>query len=1234
MSRRETYERQRERQREREVQRYHQPWLAAQGSSLNVLSHLDSIAAADLNGEGYTPKQSQDKALTAFAQLAVLRLNVKRAMVSLIDTSTQTILAEATRNTFLGEAHLKNTRGGASSDLWSNDEARLPVGTTVLSRPNAVCEHCLTNTYTAHDEDGSTHTAPALVVPDCRLDPRFQARSYVQSEPGVRFYAGVPIISPSGHKIGAYAVSDGEPRHGLTVDELQFMQGVAQAVMQHLEWARDRVDRFKGARIVRGLASFIEGNSTLNDPSADDEPPTANGTPLPATAPPSSRSVTPTMKRSPSQTSTHSRLSHCGSPRLSEASRSSSPSTLTAQRRSDMPKPDSLARLFDRAATILRQSALADGVVFFGATAANTRQFRPPHDDSQAAVDTSSGHEGFGLDSSDSDASPSGRPCKLLGYSLADEQARADIEQDKPLTIGTLERYHALFPRGKSFSFTEEGSGISSEDESASDRDTQLNANNNPTNGTNEPHGAGGRRRSRMDHKELLKKIPGAKAVAFLPLYDYGEDRLAGGCFIWTSVTGRLMTLDEDLSYLKAFGNSIMSEVGRINTQKNEAAKTTFIASMSHELRSPLHGILGAAEFLVDTATSSYQSGLISSISTCGKTLLDTLNHVLDYSKINKLGRPHMRRNARRPQNLLNLASDPSLESLNLTAVVDLSILVEEVVDAVTAGHTFKMIPGTVFSKQSKSNTSASLNSMSAGAFRRVPEVQHPVSVLLDINPEASWMVKTQPGAIRRIVMNLLGNSLKYTSAGYVLVSVRAQGSADGSKIEAVIRVVDSGKGMSEDFQRDRLFVPFSQEDSFQPGTGLGLSIVKQIVDSLGGKIEFKSQQHKGTEVDVRLSLPRVIDSAVHQPDEEMYAIKNQTKGLKLVILDAYEPSQPKPIRHQVRGLNETIRDTCTNWFRMKVAVEEPEDASQPDLYLYCEPPSLEMLQKRFRGRDRSSPRKRKIPIVIVSLNAKEAIQISQNQSRALMDLGEIVEVIPQPCGPRKLAKVFNHCLKRAEEATNGDLDDAGTLKSDETLQQTLGDKSTGTSGVAWETRLDNIANEQAKPALQNGTAEGNAAQAPPTPPEPETLVIRTDTMQKCLSQPKKDVSSSKLHVLLVDDNKINLQLLVMFVKKQGFTYEEAENGQEALDKYKAAGSGRRFDLVLMDISMPIMDGLEATRRIRDFESENELQRANIVALTGLASSDTQRDAKTAGVDVFLAKPVRFASLKKLLDVE
>ncbi|KAK6843935.1 hypothetical protein PG987_004795 [Apiospora arundinis] len=736
----------------------------------------------------------------------------------------------------------------------------------------------------------------------------------------------------------------------------------------------------------------------------------------------------------------------------------------------------------------------------------------------------------------------------------------------------------------------QDGADISSEDhESTSDRDSPK-ISDDPNTASCEPS----RRRSRMDHEELFRKIPRARVVVFLPLYGHTEEMFAGGCFLWASVAGRMMNWDEDLSYLQAFGNSIMSELERINGQKHEAAKTTFIASMSHELRTPLHGILGAAEFLIESAVDSYQSGLIASISTCGKTLLDTLNHVLDYSKINTLGRVQVERQAKQNK-LAKPVSDSSMESMNLTAVVDLAILAEEVVDAVSAGHTFRKLPNVVSSGQSVATVPHSVYAMSYGQHGSSSQEEGPVSVLLDVAPKNSWMVKTQPGALRRIIMNLLGNALKYTPSGYVLVSLSGEDSPNGAKTDALIRVIDTGKGMSEEFRRNGLFVPFSQEDSFQPGTGLGLSIVKQIVDSLGGSIELTSQLHKGTEVVVRLRLPNAYGNSPAKAFAEVHAIPENTKGLQLVLLEGQSPisSDPHAVNQQIKTLNETLTKTCSGWFNMKVIKEDVAEPDAADLYLYCEPPSVQSLQQKFIESEQMSGRNKEVPVIIVCLNAQEALKIAQNQCKALADLGKIVEVIPQPFGPAKLAKVFQHCLRRSEQMAGAKGHNASSVSPP--LGQT-----------------DDSVPKLKRPSL--GIRNGKSTQG----------------------------DQSRLHILLVDDNNINLRLLVMFVLKCGFTYEEAENGQVALDKFKNAclpaqslsEPTKRFDFILMDISMPIMNGIDATRRIREFENERQLPCTNIIALTGLASLDVQRDAESAGIDMFLPKPVRFAELKELLVVK
>ncbi|EWY84701.1 hypothetical protein FOYG_12112 [Fusarium oxysporum NRRL 32931] len=1219
-------------QREREVQGYFQSWQIAQGSSLKVARSVDSINAPSQVNDAHAPQPSSDKALSAFAQLAVFRLDVKRCMVSLIDSSHQYILAEATRNLRLGsleeESSAKKTGDKKdpeiaeyNSDLW--------LGTSILSRPEAVCEHCLHNTCIGRDPDGKTYSASGLIVPDCRLDDRFKSRVYVQSEPGVRFYAGVPILSRKGYKVGAYAVSDERPRDGLSIEDVKFMQSVAQAITEHLEWARDRVDRFKGERIVRGLATFIEGCSS-DDPilSKEDQP------------------QRPSIKRPPGMTITATRRSSLhNTMRKVDPDSNQRAQKPTSPPRKHKPQTDGLSRMYHRAADNLRSAILADGVVLFGATASNVQHLTRAVQIEQGGATNADGlptqiaaePDAFSTESSDSETSPLSRPCKLLAYSLADKSKPLDLEQGPSFSIGTLERYFSLFPKGKTFTFTEEGAGLSSDDDSASD---------------GSPAPAGGkskRRKEKIDHKELLKKIPGAKAVVFLPLFDYVEDKLVGGCFLWTSVPGRMMNLDEDLSYLRAFGNSITSQVGRINTRKNEAAKTTFIASMSHELRSPLHGILGAAEFLKDAVTDSYEVGLVNSIATCGKTLLDTLNHVLDFSKINNLGSGQLRKGAKHNK-IISLSSD-SMESLNMTASVDLSVLVEEVVDAVATGHNFKKLPR----KQLSQDDAVLGGKDSQGA----PEsgTDHPVSILLDISPRASWMVKTQPGALRRIVMNLFGNALKYTALGFVLVSVRAQEISGDSRIDVLIRVTDTGKGMSEDFQQNRLFVPFSQEDSFQPGTGLGLSIVKQIVDSLGGTLEVKSEQDKGTEIEVRLRLEPVLEENP-TPEEPMASMVERLRGRSLVLLEASEDFHSKTITKQVEVRNEALMEIFSSWFNMKAAREVDTDIPKADFYLYCEPPSAKTLEKRFEETAIDGRRNKKAPIIIISLNEEEAAKISRAQAKALARLSDVVEVIPQPCGPRKLAQVFSRCLNRIEEARDDD-DNRNLIQSAQTDGKTPTEQDTPDRADATEQMNSKLHQDKGNkpdwsetttsPLPQGKEEQGrtkhdsrNNGQNNEKKESNEDFrkEVNNKSSQDTRKQ-KKPEMPSKAHVLLVDDNKINLNLLTMFMKKCGFSYEEAENGEEAVETFKKSTIGdaepgtlvkKHFDYILMDISMPVMNGVEATKRIRKLEAEYKVPRTTVFALTGLASADARLDAMSAGVDLFLPKPVKFAELKTMIE--
>ena len=177
--------------------RYYQPWLDSQNTTRRKDDRENAPNA--LTHEGIRGHNPRDKTLTAFAQLATLRLDVKRAMISLIDADRQYILAEATKSLSLYSC----TTDQPEDEMW--------LGNTTIFNDDAMCHFAFSSTYTAREESGETYTVDCLVVPDCREDPRFTDKEYVKGEPGVRFYAGTPIITKAGHHIGVYAVSGTGP---------------------------------------------------------------------------------------------------------------------------------------------------------------------------------------------------------------------------------------------------------------------------------------------------------------------------------------------------------------------------------------------------------------------------------------------------------------------------------------------------------------------------------------------------------------------------------------------------------------------------------------------------------------------------------------------------------------------------------------------------------------------------------------------------------------------------------------------------------------------------------------------------------------------------------------------------------------------------------------------------------------------------------------------------------------
>jgi CheY-like chemotaxis protein len=221
-------------------------------------------------------------------------------------------------------------------------------------------------------------------------------------------------------------------------------------------------------------------------------------------------------------------------------------------------------------------------------------------------------------------------------------------------------------------------------------------------------------------------------------------------------------------------------------------------------------------------------------------------------------------------------------------------------------------------------------------------------------------------------------------------------------------------------------------------------------------------------------------------------------------------------------------------------------------------------------------------------------------------------------CGPYKLSVVINASLHKYDSAKS-----PGTPKSSTspTTAAQIALKTPSNSFSQFRPRLGLYPPSLAirtKSSTTTEQLEGPVDEAQPPAPADD---------------PATEESNNKVKVeqaLIVDDNAINRRLLSAWMKKHKIAFKEAKDGQQALDLYKEAKGA--FDLVLMDISMPVMDGMTSTRLIREHERENEFTPSHIIALTGLTSASAKLEAWTSGVDDYLSKPVDFKRLESLMD--
>ncbi|KFY34081.1 hypothetical protein V494_07075 [Pseudogymnoascus sp. VKM F-4513 (FW-928)] len=1139
--------------------------------------------------DGSTPGSAQginqsildDGALGAYAELILWRLGGTRAMVSLIDNTTEYFVAGVTRPS------------SSSNEITTSNDW---FGCCTIETPGGLCENVMAM-------DGSKGEYPCFEVSSLDTHPRYEHQPVVDGTiASYKYYAGTPITTAHGVNIGSLFVFDNESRpNGLTVRERKCLFETAEKVMKHLQSKREAAERRRVALMSTGVAKFLERTTWLGDADTDSNP----------EFPLSSNSIGESDPQQSSMESTNitSQTSNSGDTDIDGLPKKKGASEIVL---------DKIKKALDHAAYVLRESLelTAGGVVFLD-TAIGPSEPEPStdyFDPIQPGLErVTSGIKGVDLEdelSPENDLTmtgidprstiPSGqvrgfydeyRPVRVPALSCSKHAYR----RSRALDGKTLQDFIDMYPKGNIWYIDEKGYFSSLDQDETTGSPTRTT----PMEGKKPPYNIGADSTRQAAEAAILSKVfQGARQIIFLPLWDASGNRWHSGCFVWSNNSFPVFTVDSELAYISALSNSVMVEISRLDSIMANNVKSDFISSISHEFRSPLHGILASAEFLHDSDLDQTQDQLVASIRTCGSALLDTINHVLDYSKINSFQKKD--------------SSGSFSNELDLTANV--ALLCERVVDGLIATRGYTGV--------GNEDTKADPDSPKAAPYA------HPVEVILDFE-DRDWMFKIIPGALRRIIMNTVSNAMKFTNSGFVLVQLRVK-QADGRQSDPTSRVgqkilalnvIDSGRGMSKQYMERKLYTPFAQEDPFIPGVGLGLSITRNIIAQLGGKINIRSELGKGTDVEVLLPLAladaegtstQLSSTHAHRhdaPDREAAAavesVRALAPGKSVAIWRAPAQAASTPDNSLAW---KTVGGYCKSWFGLTLLTD-------PDAATLATADVVIRECSHFGPDDSPLP-----PCTSRVINLYDRIDRPSTR-RAHMD-SPLSESLSLPVGPFKLAiailSLFHDPARRAaleKEAANPH---PVRFPSDETVTpQSLGWSSRPRTPVS-ESRQEGAL--VPKPAT-NGTPTGR----------PQTPLAAPPLTLESLSLP---VPTRSLRVLAVDDNALNLLLLTRYLsKRDGDTVVTARDGLEAVAAVRAAPDS--FDIIFMDISMPGMDGFEATRAIRVVEAERAAfggGRSRVVALTGLASQRDREEAEMSGFDDFLTKPVSFKLIGRLLE--
>jgi len=533
----------------------------------------------------------------------------------------------------------------------------------------------------------------------------------------------------------------------------------------------------------------------------------------------------------------------------------------------------------------------------------------------------------------------------------------------------------------------------------------------------------------------------------------------------------------------EAEANRKHAEELREKAESATRAKDSFLATMSHEIRTPMNGVVGMIDLLNQTALDPDQRQMASTVRESALALLTIINDILDFSKIE--------------------AGKLDLEQIPL--------LVTGIVEGV--GET--MGP----------------NACSKG-----------LALMCYCDPELPTSVLGDPVRLRQILFNLVGNAVKFTETGQVVMRADLESLKDG-QATVHYRIEDQGIGMTGE-EVARLFQPFQQADASTTrrfgGTGLGLTIVRRLVDMMGGTIEVGSTPGKGSRFTV------ILTHTVAEREEASSGV--DLSGIRLLDLTPGGGLRSKIHMAYLEPCGVTV-EPLRDPARLREVIDEAAVGGQP------------------------------YDVVLVGFD----------------------------CDARLKAELAEHCHQG---------------HALETVRMVIERRSTDIGSLADRPGVINVG---ATPLTRRGLVGAVAAAAGRAPPE-ATRVGGPEPRQSRAAPSVADAIANRELVLVVEDNKTNQDVIRRQLEVLGYRCEVAGDGEAGLEAIRTG----RHALVLTDVNMPKMDGLEMTGHVRRNETD-ESARLPIVAITANAMQGEVTRCLKAGMDDCLTKPIEMARLEAVL---